>query len=255
MLSRTSKLMQNNALKSNLGTAVIGGGIGGVANAYILSRDIPSSPVTLLEPSSSVCNESSTGMSGVLSPYHTRPRTPKVLLSSLLASGNNATASEVYINTLLTDFPATFKFGAATISHLGTAAQLEQSYYESFEGALLSVAELLRVATDEGISLYSGAARSQGVLNVFESAVALATEREEALKANNDHGYNMTLLTREEVIEREPQLAETAVVGGSLAPEEFVSECKHFADNLVEKMQVSAQQRRHAERGRCLRAS
>jgi len=63
------------------------------------------------------------------------------------------------------------------------------------------------------------------------------------------------LLTREEVIEREPQLAETAVVGGSLAPEEFVSECKHFADNLVEKMQVSAQQRRHAERGRCLRAS
>lgn len=50
------------------------------------------------------------------------------------------------------------------------------------------------------------------------------------------YGYDLQMMTRDECIEREPALAETAVIGGSLAEAEFVSEAAQFGAELVARI-------------------
>lgn len=50
------------------------------------------------------------------------------------------------------------------------------------------------------------------------------------------YDYNLRILTRDECIEREPGLEQTAVIGGSLAETEFVSEAAQFGAELVARL-------------------
>jgi D-amino-acid dehydrogenase len=223
-----------------LGTVICGGGVGGIAASYILSKEFPSSGVTLFDPLPGPCQLSSAGLSGVLTPYHTKPRTPDVLLKSLLSTGNSASASEMYISHALlsSSLPSTLTWGLRAIDALGTRRKIGKCFDGAFALSIESISELRRVADEENISLYDGTDASQGVLNVFETEKDVEAERRAVEDCNYTHGYNLAMLTRAECIEREPALERTKVMGGSLAPTEFVSEAAAFAEELVEKMRA-----------------
>ena len=86
---------------------------------------------------------SSWGLSGILTPYHCKPRTVNILIDSLKKSGNSKKRAEMHINWLSA---ASVQWGLRAMHVMASSNQLNDIYSHAFNLAQKSIAELLFIA-------------------------------------------------------------------------------------------------------------
>ena len=202
---------------------VLGAGLIGVASAYYLWRD--GHEVEVLEVHAEPASETSYANACLVSasralPWPT-PAAYKTIWRALTDSSAPMRVTKFFDPTL-------WRWGREFLSYAN------QGDYERLTKAKLSFArfcqdELEKTLTQTGVDC---GYKRDGLLYVCRSVATMAASRARAAVVG-EHGYEVRVLSRDEVLAIEPSLASSSVVGGTLAVTDAQGDSRAFTRALA----------------------
>lgn len=211
-------------------TIVLGAGVVGVTTAYYLAR--AGRQVTVIDRQDGAANETSRANAGLIAPGHSytwaSPRAPGILWKSLFQDGQA-------LRLKLRADPRMWSWGwkflqqcTAERSRINTTRKL---------GLCLYSQQQLRALTEAESLAYDRI--SAGLLYVYRDAASFARGRAN-MGVLADNGMPMTILTPDEVIAREPALANARqhIAGAIFCPSDESGDARMFTRSMVSRCEA-----------------
>ena len=203
---------------------VLGAGLIGVASAYCLWRD--GYEVEVVEQHAEPASVTSYANACLVSASRALPwPTPTAYITIWRALTDSSAPMRV---TKFFD-PALWRWGREFLSYAN------QRDYARLTKAKLSFAKFCQDELEETL-VQTGVDcgyRREGLLYVCRSQASMAVARARA-KLTGAHGYEVRVLSRDEVLELEPSLASSTIVGGTLAVTDAQGDSRAFTRELAQ---------------------
>jgi D-amino-acid dehydrogenase len=210
---------------------VLGGGVVGVTTAYQLQRD--GHEVVVVERNSEVASGASFGNAGMIAPGHSfvwsSPRAPIILAKSLVLK-------DQALRFRLSADPRLYAWTWGFLKQC-TAAKARRNTLLKHRLAAYSQTVLDSVVADEAIDYDRN---TRGILYFYRSQKALDAGVEH-MKLLESDGQTIKVLTRDQVIALEPNLAHAceSIAGAILCPTDETGDCAKFTRALAAKIVAS----------------
>ena len=208
--------------------AVLGGGVVGVTTAYQLQRD--GHEVVVVERNPEVASGASFGNAGMIAPGHSfvwsSPRAPIVLAKSLMLK-------DQALRFKLSADPRLYAWTWGFLKEC-TAAKARRNTLLKHRLAAYSQQVLDGVVADEAIAYDRN---TRGILYFYRSQKALDGGVEH-MKLLESDGQTIKVLTRDQVVALEPNLAHAreSIAGAILCPTDETGDCAKFTRALAARI-------------------
>ena len=207
---------------------VLGGGVVGVTTAYQLQRD--GHEVVVVERNPEVASGASFGNAGMIAPGHSfvwsSPRAPIVLAKSLMLK-------DQALRFKLSADPRLYAWTWGFLKEC-TAAKARRNTLLKHRLAAYSQQVLDAVVADEAIAYDRN---TRGILYFYRSQKALDGGVEH-MKLLESDGQTIKVLTRDQVVALEPNLAHAreSIAGAILCPTDETGDCAKFTRALAARL-------------------
>ena len=207
---------------------VLGGGVVGVTTAYQLQRD--GHEVVVVERNPEVASGASFGNAGMIAPGHSfvwsSPRAPIILAKSLMLK-------DQALRFKLSADPRLYAWTWGFLKEC-TAAKARRNTLLKHRLAAYSQQVLDGVVADEAIDYDRN---TRGILYFYRSQKALDGGVEHMRLLESD-GQTIKVLTRDQVVALEPNLAHTrdSIAGAILCPTDETGDCAKFTRALAARI-------------------
>jgi D-amino-acid dehydrogenase len=207
---------------------VLGGGVVGVTTAYQLQRD--GHEVVVVERNPEVASGASFGNAGMIAPGHSfvwsSPRAPIVLAKSLMLK-------DQALRFRLSTDPRLYAWTWGFLKEC-TPAKARRNTLLKHRLAAYSQQVLVGVVADEAIDYDRN---TRGILYFYRSQKALDGGVEHMRLLESD-GQTIKVLTRDQVVALEPNLAHTrdGIAGAILCPTDETGDCAKFTRALAARI-------------------